>query len=334
MNAAAKRDSVPRISVVIPTCGRIELLGRCLFALALQTMPRRDFEVIVVDDARSVGVQRLVNTLAAEGGLDIRMVRPEQGRGPAVARNTGWRAARADIVAFTDDDTVPHERWLVHGERALRAAGVDVAALGGRVVVPRREEPPTDHEAMTRGLEHGSFVTANAFVWRSSLQRIGGFDERFGRAWREDSDLEFRLAERVGPVGRAEEAVVLHPVRPEPWGVSLRQQQNALYEALLYREHPRRYRRTPGTGTPWDYYAIVALTLAACALWLTDVPGSAAIAAGLALMLVLRFAWRRLRGTSRRPAHVAEMLLTSALIPFLSVYWRLRGALRFRVPFL
>ena len=39
---------------------------------------------------------------------------------------------------------------------------------------------------------------------------------------------------------------------------------------------------------------------------------------------------RRLRRTSRAPAHVVEMIVTSALIPFLSVYWRLRGALHFR----
>ena len=45
-------------------------------------------------------------------------------------------------------------------------------------------------------------------------------------------------------------------------------------------------------------------------------------------------AWRRLRHTSHRAEHVAEMLATSAVIPFLSVYWRLRGALRWRVLFL
>jgi hypothetical protein len=56
--------------------------------------------------------------------------------------------------------------------------------------------------------------------------------------------------------------------------------------------------------------------------------------AGLWLMLTARFCARRLRGTSHAPAQVAEMAVTSALIPLLSVYWRLRGALRFRVFFL
>ena len=46
-----------------------------------------------------------------------------------------------------------------------------------------------------------------------------------------------------------------------------------------------------------------------------------------------RFAWQRLSHTSHAPRHVAEMILTSFLIPWISLYWRARGAWRFRVPF-
>jgi len=51
-------------------------------------------------------------------------------------------------------------------------------------------------------------------------------------------------------------------------------------------------------------------------------------------LLTGRFCARRLRGTARTPRHLAEMIATSALIPPLAVYWRLRGALRYRVLFL
>jgi len=49
--------------------------------------------------------------------------------------------------------------------------------------------------------------------------------------------------------------------------------------------------------------------------------------------LATRFAARRLADTSRAPRHVAEMVWTSLWIPWLSVYWRVRGALRYRVWF-
>ena len=52
------------------------------------------------------------------------------------------------------------------------------------------------------------------------------------------------------------------------------------------------------------------------------------------LALTAQLCQRRLTATTHAPRHVAEMIVTSALIPFLSVFWRLRGAFRYRVVFL
>jgi len=330
--------ALPLLSVVVPTCGRTALLHRCLAALRGQCIEPGSFEVIVVDDGHSEPTRGLVAGLAAQpGGPLLRYLRPRNGRGPAAARNAGWRAARAPIVAFTDDDTVPEPDWLLEGWNTL-ALHADWVAAAGRIVVPplRPGHAPTDHERMTRGLEQAEFVTANAFVRRGALMRVNGFDDRFRRAWREDSDLQFRLLALAGPVGRAPRATVQHPVRPEPWGVSLRQQRNAFFEALLYKKHPALYRERIDAMPPWDYYLIVLLVLAALPLALLpeDGPMLAAGALGLAALVDLRFAQRRLRGTDHSWRHVAEMLLTSLAIPFLSVYWRLRGAWRFKVWFL
>lgn len=116
--------------------------------------------------------------------------------------------------------------------------------------------------------------------------------------------------------------------------MSLRQQRNVFFDALLYRKHPRLYRERVRRVPPWDYYAIVLLTLAAAALAPMGNGPAAMLMLAATVALVLRLAARRLRRTSREPAHVAEMLVTSAAIPFLSVYWRLRGAWHFRTPFL
>ncbi|PIM51645.1 glycosyl transferase family 2 [Roseateles chitinivorans] len=336
------------ISVVMPTYRRPDLLSRCLGALMAQTLPADRFEVIVVDDGQEDRCRDQVERLAATPGAPaIRYLRAATGRGPAVARNAGWRAATAPIVAFTDDDTLPDPDWLVRGLAAMQAHP-DWVAAAGQVRVPaasaandangagdapgRHDTRPTDHELMTRGLETSEFVTANAFARREVLARIDGFDERFLRAWREDSDLQFRL-QAQGPVGRVADALVWHPVRPERWGVSLRQQRNVYFDALLYRKHPGIYRSRIRRVPPWDYYAIVAMTPAALVL---AVAGQGAVAAGLlaaAVALILRLTARRLRTTSRALPHVWEMLCTSAAIPFLSVYWRLRGAWHFRTLF-
>jgi glycosyltransferase involved in cell wall biosynthesis len=327
--------AVPRISVVIATRGRPELLRRCLSALLGQDIEAQAYEVVVVDDGPSEETRLVVENLAPAAGVPrLRYLVPKYGHGPAVARNAGWRAAYGDLIAFTDDDTIPEPNWLAEGAGALEAGQVAVA---GRIRVPPLAGPgelPTDHELMTRGLESVAFATANAFVRRAALQAIGGFDECFERAWREDSDLQFRLERDVGPVGRCPEAVVAHPVRPEPWGVCLRQQRNTYFEPLLYKKHPRLYRERIRRSPPWNYYYIVGLSLAALVLRIAGVTGSALIALLLAVLLILQLTVRRLRHTSRSPAHVLEMLVTSAIIPFLSVYWRIRGALKFRVWYL
>lgn len=328
------------VSIVIPTCGRPQLLERCLMALLAQTLARERFEIIVVDDGHDSRCRDRVHAIAAlEGAPRLRYLCPIRGKGPAVARNCGWRAATAPVVAFTDDDTRPETGWLRLGLTAM-ARHPEWVAASGRVRVPpvtRRRRgvhrAPTDHEWMTRGLETAEFVTANAFVRRAALATIDGFDERFRRPWREDSDLQFRL-ETLGPVGHATRALVWHPVRPERWGVSLRQQRNVFFDALLYRKHPALYRSRIRRVPPWDYYAIVASTLVAAAMAGTGLIGAATMPMAGALVLVLRLAAQRLLHTSRAPAHVAEMLCTSAAIPFLSVYWRLRGAWHFRTPFL
>jgi hypothetical protein len=318
------------VSVVIPTYRRPGLLRRCLEALLRQTCPPASYEIVVVDDAGCTETRALVAELATRtgGAPALRYVRAEGTRGPAAARNHGWRAARASVIAFTDDDTVPQPDWLQQGLRAMTPGRV---AISGRIVVPIND-PPTDNERNTSGLEKAEFATANAFARREALHAIGGFDERFLRAWREDSDLQFSLM-RVGEVGHEPLAVVLHPVRESPWGISLRQQANMLFDALLFKKHPRLYRTRIRAYPPWRYYLVVLSTFGALGCALAGATTPALLLALLALAVVLAFTIQRLRGTSHSPSHVLEMLLTSCAIPFLAVFWRLAGAWRFRVLF-
>jgi len=337
MPTQSLRSALLRVSVVIPTFHRLALLQRCLQALLAQRFDPWSYEIVVVDDGADDDVRTAVLALATVVTAPaIRYLRPLAGHGPACARNVGWRQAKAALIAFTDDDTVPDADWLARGVAAM-AHHPQWAAAAGQVDVPlpgAAKRRPRDHERMVQGLSHAEFVTANAFVRRRALARVGGFDERFERAWREDSDLQFRLLQKVGPIGRCSDARVQHPVRPAPWGVCLQQQRNTYFDALLYKKHPRLYRLRIRSTPPWDYYLVVLLTLLAPALWLAGAPAASGFALASALVLVLRFAGERLRETDHSWRHVGEMLATSALIPFLSVYWRLRGALRFRVLFL
>ena len=380
-------ESQYRVSVVVPTFKRPDLLIRCLTALRAQDFDTSDYEVIIADDAACDETRRVLDACCSgESGVpgsparrqcpgpEVRYVAVTGKHGPAAARNAGWRVARGEIIAFTDDDCVPTPGWL----RAGLAAFTDgVTGVSGRLIVPL-QRIPTDYELNAAQLAIARFVTANSFYRRACLARIGGFDERFTSAWREDTDVYFTLLERYASDDRgrattrdrpyydtfevrqpvvivraipcgcsgdehssldkafvyAPDAVVIHPLRSAQWGVSLSQQRKSMFNALLYKKHPALYREKIQAAPPWHYYAIMGALLVVIGALLGRKQGLAFGAACLWMFLTGRFCLQRLDQTSRERRHVAEMLVTSVLIPPLSIFWRIRGAIKFRVFFL
>lgn len=321
------------VSVVVPTFKRPMLLCRCLEALLSQDFDPSEYEVIIVDDAACEQTRCQVEQYAKRAGLrgyTIRYLAATDSHGPAAARNLGVHAARGEIIAFTDDDCIPSTEWLTAG---IMAFDDDVVAVAGKIIVPLPSFP-TDYEYNASFLAHSEFVTANCFVRLSAFITIGGFDVRFKAAWREDSDLFFTLQERGANCKTAQDAVVIHPVRPAQWGVSISQQKKSLFNALLYKKHPTLYRQNIQATPPWNYYAIassliVTLTAVISASWLLGY-----FALGTWVLLTSRFCLARLKNTSHTPSHISEMMITSCVIPLLAIYWRLRGALKFHVFFL
>jgi glycosyltransferase involved in cell wall biosynthesis len=320
-----------QVSVVVPTYKRPELLNRCLAALFSQTMNPSDYEIVVVDDGATEHTKQTVLAWTVKSGPCVRYLVNEGRHGPAAARNKGWQAAHAELIAFTDDDCIPAPDWLSVGSAPFKDPTVH--GLSGRIIVPI-PSVPTDYEQTVAGLEHGPFATANCFYRRRALSSVGGFDERFTVAWREDTDLEFALRRRRYRLVRELSAVVVHPVRPATWGISVRLQRNNLFNALLYKKYPDLYRRFIQPMAPWRYYmTLTALVGAGCALAAGSM-WAAALCLSVWLGLTVEFCLRRLAKTSRSLEHIVEMIVTSVLIPPVAIFWRLRGAVKYQVAFL
>ena len=282
--------------MVIPTRDRPELLERCLNALARQTLGPKQFEIIVVDDG-------------------------EAREGPAAARNEGVRRARAEIVAFTDDDTLPHRDWLKNGLAALTG---DIDVVSGPIRVEGAGSDDPQHDA--RNLERGEFAAGNCFCRKSVLEEVGGFDESFRMAWREDSDLEFRLLAAGARIIHAPDAVVSHPRGPAGWLERLRQQRKLMFDALLFRKHRKLYRERFSGRQPRSFYVIAGAFLLAMA---------AALAGALAPAFAALYIWHALTASfclkGLKPGAPPAEVLSLAAIPLVAVFWRVTGAIRFRV---
>ena len=174
----------PLISVVIPTYQRPELISKCLKALQGQSFDKSLFETIVVHDGLDLITERKIKRSFPA----VRYYSLKEKKGPAAARNYGWLIAKGTLIAFTDDDCLPDKNWLKDVWSNYNSE--EEIAFAGKVDVPLPKSP-TDFELNTGRLAKARFITANCICSKAALLKVGGFDERFSMAWREDSDLEF-----------------------------------------------------------------------------------------------------------------------------------------------
>ncbi|AQG80264.1 glycosyltransferase family 2 protein [Spirosoma montaniterrae] len=325
---------IPEFSVVIPTYQRPALLLKCLDALGRQLLARDQFEIIVVDDAHSpeteTAVQLFARQIARSGSpLEVRYLGQPTRRGPAAARNRGWRAARGRVVAFTDDDCLPQPNWL---PSALVCFQRGAQVVTGQLRFNNPSDTPI-HDRTLALLETAEFVTANCFCRKSVLERVGGFEEAFDVAWDDDNDFRFKLIQAGIPVGKCPEAVVLHPIPESPWYAPIYAERRNSYDALLYKRHPDLFReRMPNyRGLVLQYYVcVLSVLMALIGLLAGSVPAitlGVGTWATLSADLILRFLpdgrldWRTIK----------HAILTGLATPFVSVYWRLYGAVKYKV---
>jgi cellulose synthase/poly-beta-1,6-N-acetylglucosamine synthase-like glycosyltransferase len=205
-------SAAPDVSVIVAVRDGMPGIATLLVLLGHQTLPRERYEVVVVDDGSRDGTAEA----ARASGL-ARLVSLPESRGSYGARNAGLEVARGAVIATTDADCRPAPDWLERGLAELERTGADL--VGGHVEVPLGPRPSLA-EALDvarfldqqRAVERLGFAaTANLFVRREALERIGRFDERL------TSGGDVELCSRATAAGLrlvyCAAAVVVHPPR-------------------------------------------------------------------------------------------------------------------------
>ena len=187
-----------RVSVIIPTHNRAHALQRAIDSVLRQTAPA--FEVIVVDDGSTDDTGRVLRKFP-----QVRVVRRQENRGVAAARNAGISSAAGNWFAFLDSD----DEWLpgkLEAQRAYHRENPETLISQTDEIWVRngvRVNPGARHKKLggcifKEGIRLCLVSPSAVIIHRSVMENVGLFDE--GMPVCEDYDLWLRVAKRY-PIG-------------------------------------------------------------------------------------------------------------------------------------
>ncbi|MEL6240616.1 MAG: glycosyltransferase [Pseudomonadota bacterium] len=246
-------------TVIIPSYNRPDRLERCLKAVMAQE--DRDFEVVVVDDGSSTPLAEICSRF----GPQVRCIRQENA-GAGLARNRGVVEARAEFLAFTDDDCLPRPDWL--GKLRVAHAGDPSRLVGGYVVngLPDNIYSSTSQDLCDYIYEYfgasegriSFFTTNNMGCSKDAFLAIDGFDPTFPGAGAEDRDFGMRWRESGRHLHYVPDALVDH-YHHMSFASFLRQHRNYGRGArILHKQLNKRNSPTPKVE-PFRFYRELVL---------------------------------------------------------------------------
>lgn len=198
-------------SIVIPTCNRTDLLGKCLSKLdyAEQCLDAADYEVIVTDDGTSDSTKSFIE----KNYSWVKWIRGPQ-RGPAANRNNGVNHAQGSWLVFIDDDCEPQPFLLRNYQQAIFQNGTCLV-FEGKTITSRPFYTPL--ETAPVNMKGGHLWSCNFCINTDFFKQIGQFDEFFRMPHLEDNDLAHRIRKICSWIF-VDNAIVMHPPRRMPAG--------------------------------------------------------------------------------------------------------------------
>ncbi len=217
---------MPKVSVVIPTLNRSQVLAQTLDRIENQTIARDQYEVIVIDNASTDDTQAVLAEKRANYS-NLRFLFQNK-PGAAATRNMGVREASAEIILFIDNDILA-EPNLIEQHLKYHSANPNSSVIGN-VVTPWNEKTDpflrylhyrgiyNPYTITSRPMDFSYYHTGNVSTPRSTLLAVGGFNEDFFIYGMEDIELGYRLQKAgCGMVNGAQARAIHHyfPTYPE-----------------------------------------------------------------------------------------------------------------------
>ena len=239
---------MPRFSIVIPAYNCEKTVGNTIRALLNQSLPREQYEIIIVDDGSLDNTREVIQSFPEVTYLW------QNNKGPSSARNYGANNARGEVIVFTDSDCTPIHEWLEYMVRPFdnpEIAGVKGAYLTNQKELVARfcQKEFEERYRLLAKFEYIDFVDSYSAAFRKdAFLGVGGFDVAFPLANNEDVELSYKLATRGYKMVFVPQAVVYH-THASSWIQYLRVKfSRAYWRMLVYKKFPKKAMRD--TYTP------------------------------------------------------------------------------------
>ncbi len=224
-SAATDRPAATELALlVILCCDQLECTRLCLESVLRHT--RQPFELVLVDNGSTDGTPAHLSEIARRAGpARVAVLRNESNRGFPAGANQGLAAARGRYVVFLNNDTVVTEGWLERLIECVLHRSPRVGMAGPVTNWPPSQSVPVGYRGLD-GLDEFAAARRREYfgisqevdllvgfcvlVRREVLERIGGFDERFGPGYYDDKDLCRRAREAGYELHRVLDAFVHH----------------------------------------------------------------------------------------------------------------------------
>jgi glycosyltransferase involved in cell wall biosynthesis len=191
----------PIVTVVVPVYDSEKFVHECMQSLLAQSI--RDFEILVIEDPPYDRTKEIVDAFEDRR---IKYFRNPRRLGRSKSRNLGVQKARGKYVFFTDDDCVVSKDWIEQGLKSFHNENC-IGVEGKTYYVSDKYKPTYSDHTVRQQYAKEQFMTCNVAYTKSSMESIGGFDERYN--YLGDRDFGLR-AVKFGRIHFNPEMIVTH----------------------------------------------------------------------------------------------------------------------------
>lgn len=185
-----------RISIIIPTFNRIDLLKRAIKSIQSQTYT--NWEIIIIDNFSKDGTEQYINDITSN---EIKFLRCHNNGNIAFSRNKGAEISSGSYLAFLDSDDWWHKNKLEKSVIEIDKYNYDVTYhdcyIEGKNIskITRGRSLKTDSYSDLL-LNGNTIVTSSVLLKKSVFTEVGGFSENTNRIGWEDYDLWIKLSKK------------------------------------------------------------------------------------------------------------------------------------------